>query len=149
MEKHIFQNHLNIEETNVELLPNVLKHHFSDSEKLLPLPANQMCRLLLWEFPSFTHWTLSGVSKTELCTSVQMCYVCVNFQAHSRVNVATLQHSFPCKVVFSCHTGCKHHLMTPKLFLQNFQESSACRRMIPGQNCSRLGSAAPGTTAEQ
>lgn len=111
MEKHIFRNHLNMEQTNVELLPNVLKHHFSDSEKLLPLPANQMCCLLLWEFPSFTRWTLSGVSKREL-----WCMKCTNVLRTREISSAFsgkrgfLQHCFPCKDgVFSSHTGCKHH----------------------------------------
>lgn len=153
MEKHIFRNHLNIEQTNVELLPNVLKHNFSDSEKVFPLPANQMCCLLLWEFPSFTHWTLSGVSKRELWWSVQMFYVRVKFPARSQVNVASCNIVFPVKAVCSPLVQDVNITQWHQSFcseaLQSFRESSACRRMIPGQNCSRLGSAAPGTTAEQ
>lgn len=58
--------------------------------------------------------------------------------------------------VFSCQTRCKHHSVAQKLLLRSILEflrplvlfRKACQLMMPGQSCSRLGSAALGMSAE-
>lgn len=53
-----------------------------------------------------------------------------------------LQHCFPCKDgVFSSQTGCKHHSVTPKLFLRSASEFSRVLRLSADDTRTELFSA--------
>lgn len=126
MEKHILRNHLNIEQTNVELM-------FDCSETSVTVRSFFRCQQIKCVACYCENSHHSRIEPFQVflrgscgAWSVQMFYVCVKSQARSQVNEASCNIVFPVKTV--CYTGCKHHSVTPKLLLRS---ASAFSRVLP------------------